>query len=336
MRSKEKVWNVFKGCVSQSIPFLVESDDKRYEYLLGDIVTSRAKIIRWDSFYRTGGPFQRKDRLRSWIDNIDPDNYDWETDFQKIHAAIKNFIRIIKPYASQRFIIFKVLGPTESAEAFFVNPGSISALGIRHHFNFALFSRICPKKAVKIYDKIASIIYELIKAGCEIDYVNGVRVADDVATYKGPIYPSIIISRFKIWHIKYASIIRKSGKTSIIHSDGNISHPDILNVLLHYNGVHPLDLNSRNSISDFNLWIKNIVDIRKILKSNIFLTGIPIEMVFNDKYSVHNLKSVVLNLIKEHGSENLILSTTHSPYPGRGYYEPDPWNKIIGLKLKML
>lgn len=44
------------------------------------------------------------------------------------------------------------------------------------------------RKAYDIYDRILSVLEELVKIGCDLDRVDAIRIADDAADYHGPLY----------------------------------------------------------------------------------------------------------------------------------------------------
>ncbi len=341
--SHKVVYEVLEYGESCRVPLQVESDNKDYESRFGDIVGFRAKIRVWESFYIRGGPFQRRDgeRLLEWSDRVDPSQYTWP-DSDEILYAIEEYKQKSIKYAKERFTLFKVLGPTETSESFFTRPlpSNMQRLNqIMHRFDFALFLKVNPRKALKVYDRIASVILELIKAGCELDFVDAIRIADDVAGYSGPLYPAILLKRYIIWHRKFTEIVHRSGKWVFLHCDGDIRKRGLLTELSNlYDGIHPLDFRPKSTLKDAIYWIKEIGHARETIgkKKPVFFTGLPIDLIFNVSITSKDLLQVVKNLIKFHGKEWLILATTHSPYPGRSYSEKEAREKILFIRRSIL
>lgn len=337
MTSRDLAYSIFRG--ENSRPGLhIESDDKDIEYRMSDFISSRARILTWDRYFIDGGPFHRhaSERLAAWIERVDPHLYDWEAIYDDLINGIDRFKKKMSKY-KEHFTIFKVLGPTETAEGFFVKPLTSIHLKqgqLSHSFDFGVLLSLNFKKAIEIYERIAKIIMLLIELGCEIEFVDGVRIADDVATYAGPIYPKEFIKEYLKWHKKFTEIIHKAGKLAILHTDGDITKSGLLDLLSEiYDGIHPLDIMPKSTLKDALTWIETICSIRSRLKSEItFFTGIPIDLVFNSKVGVHELIQVVKKLINCHGAEYLVVATTHSPYPGRDYNEPDPLSKVTAVR----
>lgn len=292
----------------------------------------------WDKFFVNGGPFHRwtGERLREWIERVDPESYDWESVYDDLVEGVENFKKRVSKYRG-RFIIFKVLGPTETAEGFFAKPLSsrhISEGQLAHSFDFGVLLSLDFNKAMVIYEKIAKRVITLIELGCEIDFVDGVRIADDVATYTGPIYSKRFIEEYLKWHEKFTKVIHKADKLAILHTDGDVRKSRLLDRLSEiYDGIHPLDIMPKSTVRNALVWVNEICSIRSKLKSKlVFFTGIPIDLIFNDKVDVNELLQVVEKLINCHGVEHLVVATTHSPYPGRGYNEESPLSKALAVR----
>jgi len=337
MASRDLAYSIFRG--ENSRPGLhVESDDKDVEYKMSDFVSSRARIATWDRYFISGGPFHRNihERLTAWIERVDPQSYDWESIHDDLIDGVNNFKRKMSKY-KERFIIFKVLGPTETAEGFFAKPLTSAHLKrkqLAHSFHFGVLLSLSFKRAIEVYERIAKTIMMLIELGCEVEFVDGIRIADDVAIYTGPIYPKEFIKEYLKWHRKFAETIHRASKLAILHTDGDITKLGLFNSLSEiYDGIHPLDVMPKSTLKDALTWVETICSIRSKLKDKLtFFTGIPIDLVFNDKVSVNELLQVVKELIRCHGVEQLVVATTHSPYPGRSYGEPGPLSKVMAIR----
>ncbi len=340
MNPRELVYRVFDGVEVPRVPMHVESDDKDEEFAFGDVVGIGAKIMAWRKFYVEGGPFRRLDgeKIADWINRIDIDSYEWPSIGDVVADAVKLFKKTAVKYGGKRFVLFKVLGPTETAESFFAPPTK-RAGQIYHVFGFAMLLKLRPRVAYELYDRISRYLLELVKAGAELDFVDGVRVADDVADYRGLLYPrKFVEEKYLVWHRELASAIRNRGKYPIMHNDGNLVKAGVFKQLTSiYRGIHPLDFTPKATVSDALKWIKLIINARRLCGEGIvFFTGIPVDLVFNDMVSVNDIVGVVSEFIKEHGSRYLVLATTHSPYPGRSYREVLPRAKIEGVRKYIL
>ncbi len=336
MRPKELVHKVFEGSDIPRVPLHIESDNKDEEFLFGDIVGVGAKIKEWRKFYAKGGPFRRlqSEKITEWIERINIDSYEWPNIGDVVVSAIDNFEKMTSRYRSSRFILFKVLGPTETAESFFAPP-TLRSDQIYHEFGFAMLLKLRPTIAYKLYDIISKYILELVKAGAELDYVDAIRVADDIADYRGLLYPrKFIIEKYLAWHRKFSEAIKRRGKYPVMHNDGNLIKAGIFKDLTDiYSGLHPLDFRPKATISDAIEWINAIIEARSVCSKNIvFFTGIPVDLLFNDLISVADIIEVIKLFLKKHGLSNLVLATTHSPYPGRSYKEPLVRAKIEGIR----
>lgn len=332
MQPRRLVYAVFEHGSAPRIPVHVESDDKDEEYRFGDVVGVGARIGRWRSFYEEGGPFRMRpgERLAEWADRVDPASYEWPEVSSAVSEAVEGFVRTASKYGGLRFVVFKVLGPTETAESFFAYP-SPGGGDIAHGFGFALLLKVRPGKAYELYDRISRYVLELVKCGAELDFVDGVRVADDVADYKGLIYPrSFYEERYLRWHRAFAEAVRRRGKVPIMHNDGDLVRAGVIGDLSRaYRGLHPLDLRPKSTVAGALEWASAVAEARRECESDtVFFTGIPVDLLFNDGVSAAELVRVVKELLRRHGAERLVLATTHSPYPGRSYGEPSVRSKL--------
>lgn len=337
MTRRELAYSIFHG--ENSRPGIhIECDDKRIEYQLSDFLSSRVRISTWDKFFISGGPFHRwkGEKLRKWIERINSESYEWESIYDDLIKGVEDFRKRISRFKG-RFIILKVLGPTETAESFFARPLSsrhINKGQLAHTFDFGLLLSLDFKRAIEIYEKIAEKIMILIELGCEIDFVDAIRIADDVAAYTGPIYSKKFIYEYLKWHEKFTKIIHKAGKLAILHTDGDVRKLRLLERFSEiYNGIHPLDIMPKSTVRDALTWVNEICSIRCKLKGRlVFFTGIPIDLVFNDRVNANELLQVVRKLINCHGVKYLVVATTHSPYPWRSYSEKIPLGKVLAIR----
>ena len=325
MKSRELVYRVFEHKETPRVPVHIESDDKAEEFRFGDIVGIGAKIMSWREFYVHGGPFRKSEdeSLLKWIERIDIDAYEWPEIDSVVDEAVNYYKEKAEKYKDLRFMMFKVLGPTETAESFFAPPAR-SKNQIFHTFSFAVLIKFRPKIAYALYDRISEYILELVKAGSEMDSVDAIRIADDVADYRGSLYPRTFVKeKYLYWHKQFTLAICKRGKIPILHSDGNLVKAGIFEDLITiYRGLHPLDFRPKSTVHDALSWIDEIIKARKICRANVvFFTGIPIDLVFSDNISKEDIGKIVTVLLRKHGKKDIVLATTHSPYPGRSYKE---------------
>ncbi len=331
---RDLAYAVFRG-ENERPGIHIESDDKRFEYEMSDFISSRAKLATWDAYLREGGPFARREGegLLEWLERVDPGAYDWEGSYEGVPSAIESFERRMREFASgDRFVVLKVLGPTEVAEGFFA-PGVRASSGqLAHRFGFGVLASLDLSRAARVYERIAAGVMELVRAGAELDFVDGVRVADDVATYSGPAYPKGFLSLYLEWHRRLASAIRRRGKVAILHTDGDVTKLGLLRELCRaYDGLHPLDLAPKSTVADALDWVRRVCSARGEARVAVFFTGVPIELVFGGA-TPRELVEVVRELIGCHGVERLVVATTHSPYPGRGYHEARPAEKVRAVR----
>jgi len=331
--SRRLVNLVFEGGDPPRIPLHIESDDKSLEARLGDIVGAGAKITEWRGFYRGGGPFHRRkgESLGEWVDRVRDDEYEWPDPSLVVERAVHEFEKRVKICGENRYIMFKVLGPTETAEAFFTKPLDKKYEGqLRHGFDFGVFYSLHSTVASRIYERIARYIMELLKAGSELNYVDGIRVADDAATYTSLIYPRSFYDKLYIpWHRRFAIAIKRRSKHAVIHCDGDIRREGLLEHLAEiYDGLHPLDVTPKSTVRAAIEWARSIPSLRERARSMVFFTGLPIDLLFNNHIAERDFLKIPLALLAAHGSRWLVLATTHSEYPGRSYLEDSVAAKI--------
>lgn len=334
MNSRELVYKTFHGENTRP-PIHIEADNKDFEVKYSDIIGSRIRIKEWDNFFTQGGPFRKLngESLRDWITRIEQIEYDWTSIIEKIPETLDIYrAKVNKLLKYDRFFLLKILGPTETSEGFFVTPPTKRLEGsLAHRFMFAVLCRLNSKLAFKIYDSIAKVILHLLKAALdEFDFVDGVRIADDCASYTGFIYPSALLNRYLEWHDKFTRVIKRKGKYAIIHTDGDIRKGNIIHKLARcYHGFHPLDIAPKTTVQNALTWVDEIAKLRHEIPERVFFTGLPIELIFNDNISVNDFLRVVSKVIEKLDNNFIVMATTHSPYPGHGYWERKPFEKVV-------
>ena len=340
MDSRRLVELVLEGEEPPRMPLHVESDDKGVEARFGDVVGIGARIARWRGFYASGGPFHRKrdERLMEWLERVDPDAYKWPDPAEVAAEAVDVFKRRSERFLGLgKFLVFKVLGPTETAESFFASPmppEAAKAGHIAHGYGFAVTLRMAPKKGVAVYERIASTLLEVVKAGAELDSVDAVRLADDVAGYKGPLYPRWFVEEHYLkWHERFSRAVRGAGKWALLHCDGDLRREGLLKQLAEvYDGIHPVDIAPKSTVSAALEWARQVAETRRDVGWRLtYFTGAPIDLIFDDSVAVDEFLSVPRELVKAHGRRKLVIATTHSEYPGRSYAEELPLRKLEAL-----
>lgn len=329
---------VFEGLEPPRVPLHIESDDKVLESSVSDVVGAGVKIADWRDFYEKGGPFRRyeKEGLSSWLDRVDVSGYGWPDPADVASSAVESFNRRVKGLVSGKFVVLKVLGPTEISEAFFAKPACRRAaeLGqVSHRFGFGVFYTLKRSEASELYGRIASYVLEIVKAGVELDTVDAVRVADDSAAYTGPLYSrSFYEELYFPWHRKFAEAARKAGKRALLHCDGDLRKGGLLGRLLQvYDALHPLDLAPKSTLGEALAWSREVAGLRAEAGGVTFFTGIPVDLLFNDAVSSEDFLEVPRTLLRLHGGRYLVLATTHSEYPLRSYREEAPRRKLEAL-----
>ena len=339
MEGGRLVHAVFEGLEPPRPPVHVESDDKRFEASLSDLLGAGVRVADWRGFFEVGGPFHRREgeSLGEWLDRVDPGGYSWPDPGEAAAAAVEGFLKRVRGLAEGRFLVLKVLGPTETAEGFFAPPrgGRGAELGqMAHRFGFGALYLLDRAKALRIYGRIAEVVLEVVKAGSELEEVDAVRIADDAATYAGPAYSrSFYEEAYFPWHERFAAAARSPGKRAILHCDGDLRKGGLLERLARtYDGLHPLDIVPKPSLPDALQWASEVAALRGSAGRAVFFTGAPVELVFNDSVGVDEFLQVPRALLEAHGRRFLVLATTHSEYPLRSYSEELPRRKVEALR----
>ncbi|MFX1351662.1 MAG: hypothetical protein ACFFA1_05530 [Promethearchaeota archaeon] len=318
---KESIKGVFDGEIPDEIPLNIELGDPEIEAQYGDVVNVSCGISRFRRFYQDGGPFKRtKASARKWAKEFNIHAYDWPDPKEIAKILTEQITHTVNQFGN-RFIICKVLGPTETAETFCA-PGQDNQTRhldqVQHNFDFSMLSFLNLESAAELHKRISTYVMECIKTIGSLAEVDAIRIADDAFDYHGPLYPADFIDTVYIpSHEILASLIHDVGKYGIIHCDGNILILDAAKRLSnYYHGFHPLDLVSRITRKDTQNWIRSLKKARNILPESVFFTGIPIELIYDPRISIEEFCAVCREVILALGKRYLVLSTTHRPFPG--------------------
>ncbi len=338
MEGRRLVEMVFEGLEPPRAPLHIESDDKAFESSVSDAIGAGVKIADWRSFYERGGPFRRHENegLSGWLDRVDVGGYEWPDPADVVSSAVESFGRRIKDLVGGKFVILKVLGPTEISEAFFAEPARRRGMElgqVSHRLGFGVFYTLRRSGASELYGRIASYVLEIVKAGAELGIVDAVRVADDAAAYTGPLYGrSFYEELYFPWHRKLAGAVHKAGKWAVLHCDGDLRKGGLLGRLSQvYDALHPLDLAPKSTLGEALAWSGEVADSRVEAGRAVFFTGVPVDLLFNDTIGIEEFLEVPRTLLRLHGRRYLVLATTHSEYPLRSYREELPRRKLEAL-----
>jgi len=342
MDSRELVYLVYEGGVPERTPLHFESVDKVHEARLGDVLLGHGWVSLWQDWFYEGGPFHRRENegLRDWVERLDVDaGFDWPSVDEVVESCVKNYEENLKGIPRKGlFVVFEVVGPTEYAEYSMMPPrpesGFVHDLAF-HRLDFSKLLILDRKKAVRLYDKLAEYTLEVVKRACELDEVDGVRVADDAFTYTGPMYPPWFMDNHYLrWHEKFVNAIKARGKKALLHCDGDVTARGYVSKLTEiYDGIHPLDLCSKSTVESALKWASRVIEARKTVGwSTVFHTGIPIDLIMNNDVTVEGVERVVGEFLSKHTRKMLVLSVTHRPYPGRSFAEPDALSKVNAIR----
>ncbi len=335
MTRRRVVESVFEGIAPPRPAIQVEANNKEEEYALSDTVGISVRVPQWAEYFSRGGPYgQRQGESRAqWAERVAEElkYYPWPDLHGVVADAVDAFRKAAGRYAGERYIVFKVLGPTETAETFFAPPVPEEVADYDqtwHRYDFAVLLRYRPDAALALYDKIAGYVYELVRVGSELDVVDAVRVADDAADYRGPLYPPRLMERYYEWHGRFVDAVVRAGKVPMLHCDGNVQP---MEPRLGYRGIHPVDIAPKTTLRDAYEWGKAVAEFRA-RTDKVFVTGMPIDLIFNEDVSVDEFLHFVKWFVDVHGVERLLLSTTHRPYPLRGYHEEGARTKVLAVR----
>lgn len=343
VEGRKLVQAVFEGLEPTRLPLHVESDDKVFEASVSDALGAGSPIADWRSFFEVGGPFRRLEGegLSAWLSRVEASEYEWPDPSEAAASAVRSFVERVGGLAKGKFLILKILGPTEIAEGFFAPPRGRRGeeLGqVLHRFDFGVFYMLRRSAALRLYERIARTVLEVVKAGAELDIVDAVRIADDAATYSGPSYGRRFYEEAYLpWHERFAAAAKRSGKYAILHCDGDLRKGGLLERLSRiYDGFHPLDLAPKSTLPEALKWALEVADARRLAGDAVFFTGAPIDLVFDDRVTAEEFVQAPLALLGSHGPRFLVVATTHSGYPGRSYREELPRRKVERLRRALL
>ena len=344
MDSRDLVYMVYESGEAPRVPVHFESTDKRHEALLGDVLLCHGWAGVWEDWFVNGGPFRRLEGegIREWVLRLDVESgYEWPSVDEYVESCLKMFMDNYESAgdrAGELFIVFEVVGPTEYSEYSMMpkRPESGFKLDLAYHrFDFSKLLILSRSKALKLYDKIASYTLEAIKAACELDFIDAVRVADDAFTYTGLIYPKWFMENAYLkWHERFSNEIRRRGKKAIIHTDGDLTSNGMIKRIAElYDGIHPIDVCSKSTVEASMKWVDRVCSARESIGwRTVFHTGVPIDLLMDNEVKTEDVARVVEYFLKKHGSRRLVLSVTHRPYPGRSFSEDLVLEKVNAVR----
>jgi len=315
--SRELVIEAFRGRANR-IPIYFLLADPVKEAAIGDIVGIRCWFEAFQPFLRDGGPFGRRGMsYREWSRRLDVECYKWP-DVDHILAEVDAAISRVIPTIRGKFLQAEIIGPTEYSEyacsSGLSKPGRYSD-EVAHQFDFAVLTHVDPSKAEDIHRRFFEIVLEAVKKAADYDEIDSIRVADDFCDYRGSIYGEAFTKMILERQAKLSEAIKAGGKYAVLHADGNIV-PYLGGIGKAYDGLHPLDICSKSTLNAALSWSTRLQEVRRTLPHTIFFTGLPIDLLCNNQISISDILKVVENVILNVGSERLVLTTTHRPYPG--------------------
>lgn len=317
MSSRELVIETFYGKANR-IPLYFLLADPVKEAAIGDIVGIRCWLEAFQPFLTKGGPFRRRGlSYREWSQQLDAGRYEWP-DIDHILREVDMAVSKVASTVKGKFLQAEIIGPTEYSE-YSCSPGLIKPGRypdeVAHQFDFAVLTRIDSGKAEEIHKRFFEIVLEAVKTAANHDEIDSVRVADDFCDYRCSIYGRAFTEVILERQAKLSEAIKAGGKYAVLHADGNIV-PYLDQIGRAYDGVHPLDICSKSTLNAALSWSSQLLKVRQALPRTVFFTGIPVDLLCNNRISVADLIEVVKNVIRNVGSERLVLTTTHRPYPG--------------------
>ncbi|RLG76202.1 MAG: hypothetical protein DRO23_01605 [Thermoprotei archaeon] len=347
MKSRDLVYAVYEDGFYDRLPLHFESIKKNHEAKLGDVLLGHGWVSLWEDWFYSGGPFRRREgeRLLEWVERLDVEtDYSWPSESDVVDSCVKGFKENVEPfYRKNLFIVFEVVGPTEYSEYSMMPPRPESGYKYDlayHNLDFSKLLLLNRKKAIKLYDKLAKYILEVIKYARELDIVDAVRIADDAFTYSSPIYPTWFMDNCYLkWHRIFVNAVKAKGKKAILHCDGDVTKLGYIRKLAEiYDGIHPLDLCSKSTVEAALNWVNRVSKARRDIGwKAVFHTGISIDLVLNDSIDVKDFVKVVKKMLDKHGPRKIVLSVTHRPYPKRSFGEKlalakvNAVRKLVGL-----
>ncbi len=185
-----------------------------------------------------------------------------------------------------------VTGPTELL---------LRNMGLRALARLSVWERDALKR---IHEKALDSVLSFIRSLNPVpDFV---LVADDCASYEGPLLPRWYIEELYLSsHELLAEEIRSVGAAAFLHADGNYGSyfREIGRI---WDLVHPLDIHPRGDLTDYMSWLKAAAKIRSKIGSTI-ATGIAFELG-----SEELIVRAVKELLKRDVGD-IVLSNFHPP-----------------------
>jgi len=316
LTSKELVLDAMKGKATR-IPIYYWLADPALEAKVGDIVGVRC-WFRSLNFLEEGGPFKRgQETRREWCDRLDPGNYDWPS-VDALEAEMDEIVAETIQVDSTKSFQLEILGPTEYSE-YSCSPGRTSEARrldqVSHQFDFSILTILDRQKADLIHRRFHDVLLAVTRQATKYEEIDSIRIADDFCSYTGSVYRPDFTERILERQINLGQAIMEGGKYSILHSDGDIS-TYLTRLSRVYSGFHPLDLQSKSTLTDAREWARRLVEPRRLVPESVFFTGIPVDLLCNPDVSAQELVGVAESVIHAVGRNRLILTTTHRPYPG--------------------
>ena len=310
--SKMLVYEAFEG-VNEKLPLYIMFNNYIMEAKYGDVVSIRCRISLFEDFLNSGGPFRRGEmNFNRWIERIDLNSYMWPN-LSDVAYEVEDKIRKAAEILNiEKFTQVTLIGPTELSE-YSCAPGVNSQVKnmLYHRFDFAVLTVLNLKLASRIHEEFHRVVLEAARVAAESEYVDSVRISDDFCSYKGPIYRPEFINIILERQREIANTVRRR-KYVVLHSDGDIRC--FIDRLSFFNGIHPLDIMPKTCLSNALTWIDRIKDLIGRARL-VFLTGIPVELLYNNKIPIADLKTIIDYAVKTFGFRRFILTTTHRPYP---------------------
>ncbi len=133
-----------------------------------------------------------------------------------------------------------------------------------------------------------------------------VLVADDCASYEGPLLPRWYLEEVYLRsHDLLADEIRSMGAEAFLHADGNYG-PYFREMGRIWDLIHPLDVHPRGDLADYRNWLRLAAKIRPSIRSKV-ATGIAFEL---------GSEELIVKAVREFlelGMEDVVLSNFHPP-----------------------
>lgn len=184
----------------------------------------------------------------------------------------------------------------------FIGPSEriLLSLGLPEMARLSVLDR---KKLREIYKGYLNSLLREISSLKTVPYF--IMVADDCASYGGPLMPKWYMELYLEGHRMLADEIRSSGAKAFLHADGN--YRDYFRELgMIWDLIHPLDVYPRGDMGDFIMWIRVVRKLRSQIEGEV-ATGIPLEL--GDERLI--IKAVE-KFLRE-GIRDLVLSNFHPP-----------------------